>query len=52
MSCSKIKAEIFKLSTLSKLMSPINVNEERKEKGISSKLKNDELGYFNSLENL
>lgn len=49
----KIKAELFKLSTLSKLIPRSTINEEKKYvKRISSGIKNDELGYFSSLDNL
>ncbi len=48
----KLKAEIFKLSTLSKL---VNRNKKEVKKPLDQKSfrkRNDELGYFNSLESL
>lgn len=52
MTYSKIKAEIFKLSTCSKLTSQTNTDLFKGQKKIASNLKNDELGYFSSLEGL
>ena len=46
----KIKAEIFKLSTLGK-MKPLS-NEAKTTRIKQSRLKNDELGYFTALDNL
>ena len=46
----KIKAEIFKLSTLNKFITQPKMTTKNSLK--TSRLVNDELGYFSALDNL